>query len=274
VVSPYYDSLLAKLIAFGPDRATATARLTSELQRDLVAGPKTNLAFLHTLLAHPAFVDGRMDTGLIGRELASLTAGAPPNPHAISYGVSHMRWRARDEIEDRRRERVWGDGLPSWNAHDGFQLGAPRSQRMTVLVDGAPLEVEVGWNAMGPVVHLPGADGPPYPAGSTPQLAGDGNRLHVLYGMHQTELRWPTYEADAIDAVGDGAAIRAPIIGRVAKVFVKAGEVVTKGDRIAVVEAMKMEHVLHALRDGVVAKVAVAVGQQVAQGALIAALAE
>jgi 3-methylcrotonyl-CoA carboxylase alpha subunit len=92
--------------------------------------------------------------------------------------------------------------------------------------------------------------------------------------MRQTELRWPTCEGDALDAAGDGSSIRAPIVGRIAKLFVKAGDAVAKGQRIAVVEAMKMEHVLHAARDGVVATVAVAEGQQVQQGALIAALAE
>ena len=77
-----------------------------------------------------------------------------------------------------------------------------------------------------------------------------------------------------VEEEGDGASMRAPIIGRVAKLFVKAGEVVAKGDRIAVVEAMKMEHVLHATRAGRIAKLAVREGDQVTQGALIATLAE
>jgi 3-methylcrotonyl-CoA carboxylase alpha subunit len=121
-------------------------------------------------------------------------------------------------------------------------------------------------------VRLPGSDGPPYR--SIAGLAGDGRLLYVLHGLRQTELRWPAYEADADAQVGDGASIRAPIVGRVGKLFVTAGAAVAKGDRIAVVEAMKMEHVLHAPRDGVVARVAVVEGQQVEQGALIAALAE
>jgi 3-methylcrotonyl-CoA carboxylase alpha subunit len=92
--------------------------------------------------------------------------------------------------------------------------------------------------------------------------------------MRQTELCWPTYEVDAADEAGDGASVRAPIVGRVAKVFVKAGQAVAKGDRVAVVEAMKMEHVLHAPRDGTVKTVAVTEGEQVAQGALVAILAQ
>ena len=105
------------------------------------------------------------------------------------------------------------------------------------------------------------------------QLA-NGDTKNYSDDMRQTELGWPTFEADAGGEEGDGSSIRAPIIGRIAKVFVKPGDTVAKGDRIAVVEAMKMEHVLHAARAGRIAKVAVTEGQQVTQGALIAALAE
>jgi 3-methylcrotonyl-CoA carboxylase alpha subunit len=269
-VSPYYDSLLAKLIASGPDRATAIARLARALECTLVAGPRTNLAFLHALLKHEAFAAGNVDTGLIGRELASLAVAAH-NPEAIGYGVCQMLHLLRDDIERMRSRRAWGEALTPWSAYDGFQLGGPRRHRLTVLADGVPTEVEVAWGgAPGARVRLPGSDGPPY--GSITGMGGDGNPLYVLHGMRQTELRWPGYEADAIDAAADGASIRAPIVGRVARVFVKPGEAVTRGDRIAVVEAMKMEHVLHAPRDGVIAKVAVAEGRQVEQGALIAAL--
>ena len=103
-------------------------------------------------------------------------------------------------------------------------------------------------------------------------MVGEGNPLYVLHDMRQTELAWPTYEAGQGGEEGDGSSIRAPIVGRIAKVFVKAGDSVAKGDRIAVVEAMKMEHVLHAARAGKVSKVAVAENQQVTQGTLVAAL--
>jgi 3-methylcrotonyl-CoA carboxylase alpha subunit len=272
VVSPHYDSLLAKLIASGRDRATAIARLLSELERTVVAGPRTNAAFLHALLCHPAFAEGRTDTGLIARDLARLTA-AGPSPQAIVYGVNQMLWLAREEIEDIRRAHVRGEGLPPWNAHDGFQLGGPRRQRLTVLADGVPTQIEVAWSAAGPEVRLPDHD-PPYPPVAALQTAGESNPLYVLHDMRQTELTWPTYEPGAIDEAGDGAGIRAPIVGRIAKVLVKPGDTVAKGDRIAVVEAMKMEHVLHAPRDGVVAKVTAAEGQQVEQGALVATLGD
>ena len=281
-ISPYYDSMIAKLIAAGPDRATAIERLGHALRTTLVAGPRTNAAFLHALLTHPAFAAGSMDTGLIGREGASLTA-VSPNPNAIAYGVTEMLWRAHHDLASLRASQSWGDGYSSWNAHDGFQLGGPRSQSFIVLADGVPTKAKVEWSAAGPRVSLPELEGaacgsvvhpeePPYRYGM--HLAGDSNPLYVLHDMRQTELTWPTYEADAADAAGDGASIRATIVGRVAKVFVQAGEAVAKGDRIAVVEAMKMEHVLHAPRDGVVERVAVKEGEQVVQGALVAMLAE
>jgi len=272
VISPYYDSMIAKLIASGPDRATATVRLVHALKNTLVAGPRTNAAFLHALLEHPAFVGGSMDTGLIGRELASLAA-VTPSPKAIGYGVTEMLWRAFHDLGSQRRS--W-EGVSPWNAHDGFQLGGPRSQQLTVLADGVPTQVEVDWGPVGPRVRLPDSaplpEGPPYT--SVMHLAGDTNPLYVLHDMRQTELRWPTYEAGAADEAGDGSSIRAPIIGRIAKVFVEPGQAVAKGDRIAVVEAMKMEHVLHAARDGVIEKVAVREGDQVAQGTLLAGLAD
>ena len=127
-----------------------------------------------------------MDTGLIGRDLARLTA-AGPSPQAIVYGVTQMLWLARDEIEDIRRAHARGEGLPPWNAHDGFQLGGPRRQQLTVLADGAPTRIEVAWGAAGPDVRLPDHD-PPYPPVAALQMAGESNPLYVLHDMRQTEL--------------------------------------------------------------------------------------
>jgi 3-methylcrotonyl-CoA carboxylase alpha subunit len=271
VISPFYDSMIAKLIAHGPDRAAAASRLSEALEQTVVAGPKTNAAFLHALLAHPAFRAGEMDTGLIGRELATL-APASFDAKAIGFGVMHMLWHAHDDAELARS--VPGERYSPWSAQDAFQLGGPRRQQLAVLADGRAMKVDVAWGATGPAVTVLGDHPePPWPRRSI-RVVGDGNPIHVLHDMCQTELRWPTYEVDAADAAGDGASVRAPIIGRVAKVFVRAGQAVAKGDRIAVVEAMKMEHVLHAPRDGTIKTVAVTEGAQVAQGALVVVLVE
>ncbi|HEU4377180.1 MAG TPA: acetyl-CoA carboxylase biotin carboxylase subunit [Hyphomicrobiaceae bacterium] len=269
VIPPFYDSMIGKLIASAPDRDEAIARLARALEETVVAGPKTNAAFLRALVTHPAFRSAEMDTGLIGRELDKL---APPaaNPRAIAFGVMHLLWQAHDDIEVNRPDSR--GGYSPWGRQDAFQLGPPRRQKLTILADGVATPVEVDWKADGPAVTLPGE-----PQGSAAAIrrisvVGDGHPLYVLYDMHQIALSWPTFAAGGMDDNGDGSSVRAPIIGRVAKVFVKAGDTVAKGDRIAVVEAMKMEHVLHAARAGKISKVAVAENQQVIQGALVAAL--
>jgi 3-methylcrotonyl-CoA carboxylase alpha subunit len=271
VISPFYDSMIAKLIAHGPDRPAAVSRLSEALEQTVVAGPKTNAAFLHALLEHPAFRSGEMDTGLIGRELATL-APASFDAKAVGFGVLHMLWHAHDDAA--LASGVPGEPYSPWIVQDAFQLGGPRRQQLAVLADGRPLKVDVAWGATGPAVTVPGTDPEPSWPRRSIRVVGEGNPLYVLHDMRQTELTRPTYEADTADAAGDGASIRAPIVGRVAKVFVKVGEAVAKGDRIAVVEAMKMEHVLHAPRDGMVASVPVEEGEQVVQGALVAVLGE
>src|SRR5215831_3613367 len=131
-VTPYYDSMIAKLIAHGPDRSKALARLARGLEETIVAGPKTNAAFLHALLAHPAFARGAMDTGLIGRDLAQL-APARFDARAVSLGVARMLMGPANA--------AGGDAASPWSARDGVQLGGPRRQRRTVLVDGVATQV-------------------------------------------------------------------------------------------------------------------------------------
>jgi 3-methylcrotonyl-CoA carboxylase alpha subunit len=258
--------MIAKLIARGADRTQAIARLSQGLEATVIAGPNTNAAFLHALLAHPAFCRGEMETGLIGRELGVL-APAHFEARAVSAGVAQM---LRGDTNEAARDA----GSP-WSTQDAFQLGGSRRQRRTVLADGVATEVEVQWTPRGPDVAVLG-EPPPSPAEPprTLHVAAGGRSIYVLCDMRQTVLDWPTFDARGSDEAGDGTAVRAPIIGRVAKVFVAQGDVVAKGDRIAVVEAMKMEHVLHAPRAGRIDKLAVREGDQVTQGALVAALAE
>jgi 3-methylcrotonyl-CoA carboxylase alpha subunit len=271
VISPFYDSMIAKLIASGPDRETAIASLARALEETVVAGPKTNASFLHALAVHPVFRSGHMDTGLIGRELGSL-APAVSDPEAIAFGVMHMLWHAHDDVHQ-ARPPACNEGYSPWGAQDGFQLGIPRRQIVSVLTDGKPTKVEVLWGEAGPHVSVVGAPRS-VARGAQMRVVGESNPVYVIHAMHQVKLAWPAFEIGAEEDAGDGSTVRAPIIGRVAKIFVKAGDAVAKGDRIAVVEAMKMEHVLHAARAGKIAKLAVTEGQQVTQGALIASLAE
>jgi 3-methylcrotonyl-CoA carboxylase alpha subunit len=184
-----------------------------------------------------------------------------------------MLWNQHDDLEARRQD-IAQERYSPWSVQDAFGLSGPRRQELTVLVDGVATKVEVSWGSAGPVVSVAGQEAGAAAEPRSLRIIGEANPLYVICDMAQVELRWPTFEAGAIDEAGDGGSVRAPIIGRVAKIFVKEGDTVAKGDRIAVVEAMKMEHVLHAGRDGKIEKLAAKEGEQVSEGALIAQLAD
>jgi 3-methylcrotonyl-CoA carboxylase alpha subunit len=269
-VSPYYDSMIAKLIARGDSRAEALDKVVAGLRDLVVAGPRTNARFLRNLLRHADVRAGTMDTGLIARDLGEL-AQSHMHAEAVSRGIERLL-----------REAAANASLPRdpWQATDAYQLGGERTLTFPVTIAGVEREVAATWESAldgrgGIAIALPMWEGlrserPLVPAIVRPD---SGGRVYVIDDLAQIEISRPVHAAGMEAGAEDGDAARAPINGKVAKVFVRAGESVAKGDRIAVVEAMKMEHVLHAGRDGTIDKVAVSEGQQVAQGALIAALA-
>ena len=193
---------------------------------------------------------------------------------AIGFGVMHMLWHAHDDIELQRRGGA-REAYSPWSAQDAFQLGDPRRQQLTVLANGAPTQARCALER-GRTSRVGGRRWRPATVGAAhdPRGRAKATLSTCCTTCARPSSRWPTFEAGAGGEEGDGGSIRAPIVGRIAKVFVKPGDSVAKGDRIAVVEAMKMEHVLHAARAGRIAKLAVTEGQQVTQGALIAALAD
>ena len=269
-VSPYYDSMVAKLITSAESRDAACDLMIAALRQTVMAGPVTNQGFLAALLADSDVRAATMDTGLIGRNLATYAAYRM-SPDAVALGVSALLEQVAEDVE----AGLLGDAVTAepWLRRDGFQLGAARRERRSLLVNGEKAAFEVTRGEAGAVVTGQGdASGQAWSAYSE-HMAGRGRLLVVVDGV-QSELALPTYDASDVDDGHAGDHIRAPINGKIARVFVTEGQAVTKGDRIAVVEAMKMEHVLHASRDGTIAKVAAAEGQQVTQGTLIASLAE
>ena len=268
-VSPFYDSMIAKLIVVRPTRAEALQSLRAATLGTAVVGPRTNQGFLGALLADKAVRAGKMDTGLIGRDLERF-ATQPRPAIALRAGISTWLAHLADDARELGTDR---DAMP-WRARDAFQLGAARRQSIDLLVDGRPETIDVAWETGGPEVHL---------RGSVPE-SGDlqfryfehrpeaGHLLVIADGV-QIALAKPVYDASELDNGDASGAVRVPINGRLAKIFVEAGQTIEKGARVAVIEAMKMEHVVHAGTAGTVEKVALAEGAQVTLGALIATIA-
>ena len=268
-VSPFYDSMVVKLITACPSRDQARSEMIDALFKTVLAGPITNQSFLASLLSDGRVAGGAMDTGLIGRDLDRFAARSTKS-HAIAMGIATFLDHLADDA-DALTTSAQADLLSPWRVRDGFQLGPARVEARKVLIDGIPATYDVTW---GPSGAKAAGDHPIEPLRSYSEHRPSSGRLLVVADGVQIDIAHPVYDASAVDDGNAGSAIRAPINGKVARVFVAEGATVAKGDRIAVVEAMKMEHVLHAARDGTIAKVAVQEGAQVNQGALIASLAE
>ena len=251
-ITPYYDPMIAKIIAHGATRGEALDRLSAALGHTLVAGPKTNIAFLRALCETRDFRDGAFDTGFIEGNLVALTSAARGRDDAaIRAGVRALLQRSPRSNRE----------TSPWDARDGFQLGEARLEKLPVLVDGERVDTELQWP--GPRVLLDGRDG----ADADVAVVKAGEAIIVVRDGRQTWIREvDPFGAEASHGVADGV-IASPMHGRLIALFVKNGEQVVRGQRLAVIEAMKMEHALLAPQAGEVSELNLQVGAQVAEGA-------
>ena len=282
-VGSSYDPMLAKVIAHGSDRATALRRLGAALGQTVVLGVTTNIAYLRTLLADSDVAAGRLDTGLAER----IAYPAPGSPDAAPPDEV-LAAAALDQLLAREPA---GPVASPWDLPDGWRVAEPAWTKLRVgHGPGLVAEVRVrGLPSAGAEVAVGGAE--PVPA----RAASDGATLTVSYGgavaRYACARTAPVTGADgdgvlwlsrdghtwaltrqravtargaagALGGAGDGV-VRAPMPGTVVSVFAEAGQTVTAGQRLMIVEAMKMEHTVTAPADGVLTELAVKAGQQV-----------
>jgi acetyl-CoA carboxylase biotin carboxylase subunit len=236
-VTPFYDPMIAKVIAHDATREGAAAKLAAALKGVQIAGLKTNNGFLIRALSAPDFVAGEVDTGFIESHLAALV------PPALT--PAHILEAAADFIVHENTE-----GGDPWEARDGFRLAGPRAPTIEFLVDGK----RVLANARGCGVSVMRLS-----AGTLAVM--DRGETFVV------ETYDPFVAAEAAGTSADR--IVTPMPGKIIQVLVKPGEAVKKGQALAILEAMKMEHTLAAPGDATVASVEVAQGDQVVDGAVV-----
>ncbi len=259
-VTPFYDAMIAKLVAHAATREAALDRLAGALDRTLIAGPRTNVTFLAALCRSDEFRRGTVDTGFIDRNLAVL--GAVPGEtdySAAALGVERLLGAAAEaalEATDTSCDADW-----PWAPVDGFQLGGIRTLSLPVVVDGREVEATLTYARDGARVAIDGAK----PAADATVFIADAD-AYILRAGRQTRVRLRDFSAPSVGASGGDGTIRAPMHGRVLQLFAGAGEEVARGQPLAVIEAMKMEHTLHAPFAGVVRHVAVVSGTQVVEG--------
>lgn len=274
-ISPFYDSMVAKLIVHGDTREQALARLDAALAATRIVGLQTNVQFLRHVLASRSFAQADLDTALITREAAVLfdqeNVGLPLAAAAV---VAHTLLQEQAALPATGWVDPWArrDG---WRTHGLTQRyvdlefrGERHTAVLTYLHDGAlRLQIE---EASAPLSFSLGADGIVLQyAGQrlTVQVERSGEVAHVFTPQGATQITVLDALAHAGEAAAEGGRLTAPMPGKVVSFAVKAGDTVTKGQVLAVMEAMKMEHTIAAPADGVVAELLYAPGDQVAEGA-------
>ena len=263
-VTPYYDPMIAKLIAQAPTRQAALDRLAHALDRTVIAGVHGNVAFLANLCRADEFRRGLVDTGFIDGNLERL--GAVPQPRdnaAAALGVAQL-------LDAATAAEVASDdaSAPSpWDSCDGFQLGGTRSIAIPIVIDGENADATVTYAKDGARVAVDGAQ-----SATDAKVFTAEHEAYVVRGGRQTRVRIRDFAAPSTSAnAGDGV-IKAPMHGKVLELLAGVGDRVEFGQRLAVIEAMKMEHTLRAPFAGTVRQVLVRSGAQVVESAPVMVL--
>ena len=270
-ITPYYDSMIAKLIVWGEDRAQALARMDAALRDTHIVGLNTNVAFLRRVVGSHAFATADLDTALIERERTALFE-APPLPLpwcAAAVMAQHLEAEARHEDAD------------PWSRRDGWRMHGGARRRLDLRIRGGAHVLFMERLHDGATVMEIDGDRHVFSVralgdGRHDVTLGHDRALITVYTRgEQTVVFAPLgtgtiTEIDPIAHAGDHAGeegrLTAPMPGKLIALPVKKGEAVSKGQVLAVMEAMKMEHTITAPRDGVVDELLHAVGDQVAEG--------
>jgi 3-methylcrotonyl-CoA carboxylase alpha subunit len=262
-VSIYYDSLLAKVIAHGPDRASAAERLAEALETFRIDGIRTNVSLLLEIAREPDFRAGKTTTAYLTEHERPAREATPESDAVFTLGIAAV-------LEDGKAWRVAGVGIPvalrgtqrtvrvvgSRSGDETWQLAGDLVGEFRVARSGQSVTVQDASGA-----NLPG------------RADVDSDGVTVTAGDASARLAFespPTLGEAAIASAGAHAGtVISPMPGKIVKVAVKPGDSVVERDLLVVLEAMKMEHRIEATQSGVVKNVAVAPGALVAGGATL-----
>ncbi len=273
IVTPHYDPMIAKLITHGGDREAAFSAMETALAAADVQGVTTNLAFLERLIRHKDVRAGTLDTGLIGRDLAALTA-APDTTNA-DLALAGAALTGLLEPCPLAGWRSWGTGATHLELSRATGPDQVEIDEITLRATDRQIAVEsASGNACLRATQIRDALWLVTESERTVQLYlhQTNDTVTIVRGGHRLTFGLSDPMAAAEATAHGGDSIAAPLPGIVKSLNVTPGDTVAAGDILAVMEAMKMEHSLTAPRDGVIAEVAVRAGEQVEEGAPLIAL--
>lgn len=264
LVTVFYDPMIAKVIAWDETRDGAAAKLAEALAASEIAGVTTNAGFLVRALRHRDFLAGDIDTGFIDARADALIA-PDAEPTLEIYA------RAALYLTEERRSRTRSSD--PWDAQDGFRLHGDARETVEFVHNGTRVPVEIVHEAGGGATLKVGGVVVAQPAHAAAVRLSSGDIAVMQNGDTWTiAIHDPFAAAEAAGAAADRVA--APMPGKIVQLLVKTGERVKRGQPLAVLEAMKMEHTLKAGAEATVESVDVAAGEQVQEGTVIVRFAK
>ena len=276
-VTPHYDPMIAKVIAWGEDRATAILRLRAALDALELEGCTTNLSFLRNLLADSVFEAGAHDTGYIGRALEALTHEPPLDEDALAAAAL---FQLLPEKPSSRR----ADPYSPWSRCYGWRPWGGARQFVRISYGGEVLEVAASFLRDGGMelavpsgtvtLNITGREGNLFQLDLGDRVVGcsvirTGSDVRVFLKGRCYHFSLPDLHYGAEQEESGDDRIISPLPGRVVEMKARVGQKVAEGTPLAVLEAMKMEHTLKAPRDGTIAEVFASAGDQVDEGTVL-----
>ena len=298
-ITPYYDSMIAKLIVHGATREEALARLDEALAKTHIVGLNTNVQFLRHVVTSESFATANLDTALIPREAATLfNQEKVGGVFAVAAAVAQTLLAERQDAAQMALVAVDG-WLDPWAQRDGWRPNGPAVRRfdfvfhenacsaeLTYLHDGTRQLVisgiAGGMTAGDPAPSVGLLDAVSAGDAMDIQFNGQRRRLtvyqkgevaHVFGADGATQITVVNVLAHAGDGQSDAGRLTAPMPGKLVSFSVKVGDPVTKGQPLAIMDAMKMEHTIASPVVGVVSELLYLPGDQVAEGAELLKLA-
>jgi 3-methylcrotonyl-CoA carboxylase alpha subunit len=276
-ITPFYDPMIAKLIAWDETRELAVSRISRALGDYQIVGVTNNVSFLRRLVTTPSFVSARLDTGLIEREHDALWPKQTTPPPDAAIVVAVLSIVLRDQQDAKRR----GPANLPWAARDGWRLNAGYERTIALRQGDHTLDAIVEYRPtrydilIGPSTYSATGD---LEGDGSISATIDGRRVNAAvikdHGRMHVFLDGQSYvlvHVDPLETAAEGhskeSSLLAPMPGRVIAQMVQEGEQVEKGTPLIVLEAMKMECTIHAPEAGKVASFHFSVGEQVTEGA-------